>query len=98
MNLDTATGDQKAGFALYLFKHFVASSASLGAFSAPTSTELETADSKGPGAVGSTLRVRVAARMTRLPTQPLGLPVIAAAMAALPFHVLHAIPSGLPSR
>ena len=99
MSLDKATGDQKAIFALYLFKRFVCSQLSLtGAFSAPISTELETADSKGTRAGGSALRVRVTARMTWLPTQPLGLPVITTTMAALPFHPLHAILSGLPSR
>lgn len=90
VNLDKATGDQKAIFILYLFKRFVCSRqlSLAGAFSAPTSTELETADSKETRAGGSALWVRVAARMTRLPTQPLGLPVITTAMAALPFHPL----------
>lgn len=96
VNLDKVTGDQKAGFALYIFKRFVCSQLSpVGVFSAPTSTELETADSKGPRAGGSVLRVRVAARMTRLPTQLLGLPVITAAMAALPFHPLQRHPQQL---
>jgi len=69
-----ATGDQKAVFALYLSKCFVCSHqlGLAGAFSAPTSTELETTDSKGIGIGGRALQVRVAACVTQLPTLPLG--------------------------